>query len=247
MHRPPLVLLHGWGLTPAVWQPLRAQLDPSWDCRALALPGHAESANAPGEATLNGWTDALVASVPDGAVVCGWSLGALIALDMAHRYPAKVARIALIGASPCFVQRPDWSAALSAEVVDGFCRDFAADPDKIQRRFVALQALGDTARREVTRHLNAALVTVTPENVDALADGLNILAQTDLRASLATISCPVRVLHGALDALMPAEAARQMADTLANARYTEFADAGHAPFVSRAGECACLLQSFADD
>ncbi|MCZ4305399.1 alpha/beta fold hydrolase [Zoogloeaceae bacterium G21618-S1] len=247
MSRPPLVLLHGWGLTPSVWQPLRAQLDPDWPCFTPALPGHMDAAPTPDKATLAAWTDALVADLPDGALVCGWSLGALIALDLARRYPAKLESIVLIGASPCFVQRPDWPTALNAEVVDGFCTDFAAEPDKTQRRFVALQALGDAARREVTRQLNAALVAVTPENAARLADGLTILAHTDLRESLAEISCPVRLLHGAHDALMPAEAARLMAEALPDARYSEFTDAGHAPFISRATDCACLLDSFAND
>ncbi|TVO53925.1 alpha/beta fold hydrolase [Denitromonas halophila] len=247
MSRPPLVLLHGWGLTPSVWQPLRAQLDPTWPCFTPALPGHADTAPTPEDATLAAWTDALIADLPDGALVCGWSLGALVALDLARRHPAKVERIALIGASPCFVQRPDWPSALSAEVVDGFCADFAAEPDKTQRRFVALQALGDAARREVTRQLNTALVTVTAENTARLADGLAILSQTDLRGSLTEISCPVRLFHGTNDALMPAEAARVMAESLPDGRYSEFADAGHAPFVSRATDCACLLDSFAND
>lgn len=247
MSRPPLVLLHGWGLTPAVWQPLRARLDPAWPCTVPALPGHADDAPRPDAPTLAAWTDALAARLPAQALVCGWSLGALVALDLARRHPAKVARLALIGASPCFVQRADWACALSAGVVSGFCRDFAAEPDKTQRRFVALQSLGDAARRDVTRHLTAALLDATPERAPGLADGLDILAQTDLRASLDHIICPVRLLHGAHDALMPAAAARAMAERLPDARYSEFADAGHAPFVSRAAECASLLQGFADD
>ncbi|KAA3655366.1 MAG: alpha/beta fold hydrolase [Proteobacteria bacterium] len=247
MSRPPLVLLHGWGLTPAVWQPLRAQLDPAWPCTAPALPGHADDAPRPHAPSLAAWADALAAELPDHALVCGWSLGALLALDLARRHPAKVACLALIGASPCFVQRADWACAQPPAVVDGFRREFAVAPDKTQRRFVALQALGDTARREVTRQLTGALVPVTAASAPWLADGLDILAQVDLRESLAQVGCPVRLLHGAHDALMPAAAARAMADGLPDARYSEFADAGHAPFVARAADCARLLHSFADD
>lgn len=245
MSRPPLVLLHGWGLAPSVWQPLRAHLDADWPCQAVALPGHDASAPVPAEATLDAWTDALAPGLPDGALMCGWSLGALVAMNLALRHPAKVARLALIGASPCFVQQPDWPCALATDTVDGFRHDFAAEPDKTLRRFIALQALGDAGRREVTRHLGASLAPL--DAATGLADGLTILAHTDLRAAATAIACPVRLLHGAHDALMPADAARWLADALPQARYSEFADAGHAPFITRAADCATLLQGFADD
>ncbi|MBT0960179.1 alpha/beta fold hydrolase [Denitromonas iodatirespirans] len=245
MSRPPLVLLHGWGLAPSVWQPLRAQLDADWPCHTPALPGHDATAPAPAAPTLAAWTDALAPALPDGALVCGWSLGTLVAMDLALRHPAKVARLALIGASPCFVQQPDWPCALATDTVDSFRRDFAAEPDKTLRRFIALQALGDAGRREVTRHLGASLAPL--DTAAGLADGLTILAHTDLRAAATAIDCPVRLLHGAHDALMPADAARWLADALPQARYSEFTDAGHAPFITRAADCATLLQGFADD
>jgi pimeloyl-[acyl-carrier protein] methyl ester esterase len=42
----PLVLLHGWGLTPGVWAPLSPLLE---GCPLLtpALPGHADAPAAP--------------------------------------------------------------------------------------------------------------------------------------------------------------------------------------------------------
>ena len=36
---------------------------------------------------------------------------------------------------------------------------------------------------------------------------MSVLADTDLRAQVANIACPVRLLHGAHDALMPVETA----------------------------------------
>lgn len=243
--RPPLVLLHGWGLGPAVWRGLQAELTGFADIHAPWLPGHgpAEAAHGP---DLEDWTDALVPDLPDNALVCGWSLGGLVALDLARRHPRKVARLALIGTTPRFVAAPDWSHGLAVETVQGFRDGFASDSAATLRRFVALQTLGDARRKAVALSLSEALPAVGEERASSLADGLRLLAETDLRDRL-NLSQPVRLLHGEGDALMPAGAATWLADQLPNARLSLLTDCGHAPFLSRPADCATLLESFADD
>jgi pimeloyl-[acyl-carrier protein] methyl ester esterase len=243
---PPLVLLHGWGLSPAVWSGLRPNLSDFPEIHAPWLPGHgpAEAAHGP---ELADWTDLLVPDLPDQALVMGWSLGGLIALDLARRHPRKVARLALIGTTPRFVAGPDWPHALAAETVRNFREGFATDPDGTLRRFVALQTVGDARRKAVALALSEALPALGGERAPALAEGLRLLAETDLRDGIADIGQPVRLLHGEGDALMPAAAATWLADRLSNGRLTLFTDCGHAPFLSRPADCATLLTAFADD
>lgn len=241
----PIVLLHGWGLSSAVWSPLLSQFSPAQTFLVLDLPGHG-SAAAAGE-TLESWADALVTKLPDNAVLVGWSLGGMLALHIAHRYPEKVARLMLIGTTPRFVQSGNWLPALPAGTLTDFQRNFDADPVATQRRFVALQSLGDTARKAVSANLTAAITPSDESHQPALATGLRLLAETDLRDLIPAITQPVRLLHGGEDKLMPVAAAEWLADTLPNARLSVFGDAGHAPFVSRAQECAALIESFALD
>ena len=241
----PLVLLHGWGLTPAVWQPLRTALAAPREIHAPALPGHGGAPAA--AATLDAWADALAPQIPPGAALCGWSLGALLAMRLAARTPGAISKLILIGASPCFVRRTDWAPALDADTANGFRHEFSVAPSQVLRRFIALQALGDAARRPVSAALNAALTAVDDSTAPQLGDALSVLADTDLRAQVANIACPVRLLHGAHDALMPVEAARWLADTLPEARLTVFDAAGHAPFLSRPDDCATLISTFIDD
>lgn len=244
MTTPPIVLLHGWGLSAAVWAPLRAHLSPAQAIHAPDLPGHGSA--APAGDTLASWADALVATLPDQALVVGWSLGGMLALHIARHYPQKVARLVLIDTTPRFVQADDWLPALSAATLADFRHNFDADPAATQRRFVALQSLGDAARKNVSASLTAAL-TAADDKQPALATGLRLLAETDLRDAVPAITQPVRLLHGGEDKLMPVAAAEWLADTLPNARLSVFGDAGHAPFVSRAQECAALIESFALD
>lgn len=240
----PLVLLHGWGLTPQVWNPLHAHLPPELAVYAPALPGHGEAAPAAGP-ELAAWSDALLPQLPDKCVLCGWSLGALLALDLARRYPERISRLVLIGASPCFVSQPDWPHGLDASTVGGFTRDFETAPDATLRRFIALQSLGDARRRAVLGGLNEALASPGEAQHGALGNGLRLLADVDLRETIRGLRQPALVLHGAADALMPISAARWLAERLPGSHLAVFDDCGHAPFLSRPLESAALIGTFA--
>ncbi|NTV10291.1 MAG: pimeloyl-ACP methyl ester esterase BioH [Zoogloea sp.] len=239
----PLVLLHGWGLSSKVWSPLRDALSAGVPLYAPDLPGHGDAARLDC-AVLEDWTDALAAHLPEKSVVCGWSLGSMLALDLAARYPSRVAKLVLIGATPRFVSGDDWPCGLAPETVDAFRSDFSSDPGDTQRRFVALQAVGDVHRRKLTGILATSLTSPMPVHQPGLAAGLQILAEADLRPRLPSIAQPVRILHGAKDALMPLKAAEWLADALPDGRLTTFLDAGHAPFITRAVDCAALIEAF---
>ena len=241
----PLVLLHGWGSSPQVWAPLRAQLSPGREVLALPLPGHGFEPDAP--ADLDFWADAMLETLPARAQLCGWSLGGLLALCIARRAPERVERLVLIGATPCFARREDWACGLAEGDVERFRTDFERAPDETLQRFLALQVLGEQRRRRVLQALLEARVPATAFAHQALAGGLRILQQADLRGTLAGLALPVRVLHGAGDALSPLAAAEALADTLPEARLSIFDDCGHAPHLSRPEDCAALVESFLDE
>lgn len=248
MSASPLVLLHGWGLTPGVWAPLVDTLGASLDLHAPALPGHADAAPVL-DADVAAWGEALLPAIPPSATVCAWSLGALIALHLAHRHPERIRRLVLIGATPCFVSHPEgnWTSGLDPEVVRSFSDDFGALPGPTQRRFVALQALGDAQRKAVANALTVRLAAADAAQLPGLAAGLTLLAQTDLRARIPEIRCPVHLVHGARDALMPLSAARWLHATLPTSDLTVIDGCGHAPFLTQPQRCADLIRAAIDE
>lgn len=233
-----LVLLHGWGTHPVIWEPLLARLPDDWNVLNLPLPGYAGSEPAvPYE--LAGLAEMLLPHLPDDSLLVGWSLGGLLAMQLAHQAQAKLRGLVLIGTTPCFVARPGWPHAVATGVFEGFAQDLALDYANTLRRFLALQAQGSASMREVLRDLRLRLLAL-PRPADAvLRGGLDILQKTDLRATLPAL--PLHVVHGTGDRLAPVEAARWLRQQSGAARLLEIAGAGHAPFLSHPDIVAAFL------
>jgi pimeloyl-[acyl-carrier protein] methyl ester esterase len=227
-----LVLVHGWGFGPGVWQPLLASLAEHCQVRAVALPGYGEAPFDP-------------AQLPDQAIVCGWSLGAQLVLQWARQWPGKVGRLVLVGATPRFLTGPDWPAAQPPALLESFATALGTDPRGALRRFAALLNQGDERARGVTRQLTALLDSALPE-ASALQAGLAQLRDTDLRPALGEIRQPSLVLHGEHDPLMPLAAGRWLADHLPAGQLAVVPGAAHAPFLSQPEHFVDRLLEFID-
>ncbi|WP_341675206.1 alpha/beta fold hydrolase [Niveibacterium sp. SC-1] len=215
-----LFCLPGWAVSPRAFDALLAQLP---ECTVQLLDEGADPC-----------------AFPEDAVLLGWSRGAQRALHLAAR--RQVRGLILIAASPRFVAADDWTAALAADTVRGFREGFAHSAAATLKRFLALQALGDSQRATVLRQLGEYLLdAATP----GLAASLDALGAADLRDETHLIDCPVLLIHGERDALMPVAAARWLALELDHADLFVFEDCGHAPHLSRAHETARLIRDFA--
>jgi pimeloyl-[acyl-carrier protein] methyl ester esterase len=93
--------------------------------------------------------------------------------------------------------------------------------------------------------LRQTLLAAPSADSAALAGGLTILHDTDLRVELPGLTQPTLVLHGALDTLTPAAAGAWLAETLPVAQHLEFERAAHAPHLSHGEEVAAAIGRFA--
>lgn len=231
---PDLVLVHGWGMHAGIWGDLPNQLAAHFRVTTLDLPGHGRSHDAFQESTLTAFTDAVAQVSPASAIWLGWSLGGLIALDAARRFPEKVSKLVLVSATPKFVQAPDWPHAVEAEVFVGFARSLERDYRATLLRFLSLQIGGDDATRALLKALRAQIFQYGVPRAAALSAGLSILQESDLRASLTQIQIPAMIVHGSHDRLAMPAASEYLAAHLARAQLIRIAGAGHAPFLSHA-------------
>lgn len=247
----PIVMLHGWAMRPTVWtevaHALAATLGAAQVLHAPALPGH--DGAAPAAPTLSAWADRLAAGVPDGAVLAGWSLGAMLAMEIARRHAHKVRHLVLIGASARFVAAADWPHALAGDTVARFVDDFARAPHATLQRFAALQVLGEPGARTLARRLmqHSALPAAgaAPAQASALQAGLALLCSADLRATASALPQPCTIVHGEADAIMPVDGARWLQERLARAQLHRLPGAGHALPLCASAECARLIAAAA--
>lgn len=239
---PDFVLLHGWGLHGGVWRPVAGRLARSFRLHLVDLPGHGHSRDI-AFAGLDAVVDAVAECAPEGASICGWSLGGLVAMRLATRHPSRAAALALVSATPCFVVRDHWPHAMARETLAAFASGLEAQPAKALRRFVNLNAAGGPQARERMRELAALEADRGTAPSASLAAGLALLRDTDLRGEVAGIGCPALVIHGGRDALVPVEAGRWLAGALLRASLVEIADAAHLPFVTHAQAFAQTLES----
>lgn len=239
--KPNLVLLHGWASHPNVWHVLARKLDKTAKVHTLALPGYGSEAMCT-PYTLEHIADTLAHGAPRRCTVVGWSLGAQVALTWARRAPEQVERLALIAATPCFMQRSGWAHGVTALKLREFVSALERDPEALLRRFVALQSSGDAQAVRAAHQLRSALFTHAPPLGEALRGGLDILRTADLRECLPSIAQPTLVLHGEKDAVTPIAAGRYVAEHLPRARFEAIADCAHAPFLSAVDRVAALMQ-----
>ena len=223
----PLVYLHGWGLHGGIWAETAAQLPGLMP----DLPGYGDVATV-SPYNAEALADALAATLPDDAAVCGWSLGGMVALALAARHPEKVSRLVLVATNPVFVSRPDWPHGMAPAVLAGFAQALREDYKATLLRFLSLQARGGDQARVVIERLRGSLFQRGEPPAETLTAGLDLLREVDLRRAVASVRCPVLVVHGAYDMLCPPGAGHWLAENLSDARLAVHERAAHAPFLS---------------
>jgi pimeloyl-[acyl-carrier protein] methyl ester esterase len=240
---PPLVLLHGWAMHGGVFAPLVDRLRERHTLHVVDLPGHGASRDSSVPLTLDACVEAIVRIVPP-APWCGWSLGGLIALHAASTLPVQVPKLAMLCASPRFVRGPDWKYGVSAEIFHDFATGLRSDYRGTLDRFVALEAFGSDHAKDEIRALRDNLFARGEPTARVLADGLELLQATDLRAMLPALAVSSLWLGGRRDRLVDPRALRAAAELTPNAQCQVIEHAGHAPFLTHADVVASRLTAF---
>ncbi len=227
---PTLVFLPGWGQSSQVWHGQNAYFSKNWPVRCIDLPGHGGTPNAPAEY----WLDTLHDALPDQpCILVGWSLGGMLAMQLAHHSPEKLAGIVLLSSTPCFRAKTDWPQGCSDRQFYAFKQMLKNDPNKLSGQFFMFMLHGDALPR-------SRLNTIAKQTMDhkhpplpeALRTGLKLLDTLDLRDQLTDISIPSLVMHGIHDAIIPVGAGQYLAEHIPDASL-DIMQCGHAPHLTQ--------------
>jgi 3-oxoadipate enol-lactonase len=220
---PPVLLIGGIGMDSGSWWRTVPVLARSFRVITFDPRGLGRSAPSPYMCTTDDLAADSIAVMDaagvDAAHVYGFSLGGMVAQQLALRHPDRVRRLVLgsthaggmlyqsgiggpMGPYPSFVATDPARAAIPY-TYGRRCRE--AHPERIEE---------DLERRVQHPYLT---------RIAHIGAVLRHDARTDVRR----IEAPTFVVHGAEDRLMPVAAGRHLAETIPGAHLLLFSDAGH--------------------
>ena len=249
----PLVCLHGFADTWRTWELVLPVLERRHDVLALTLPGHAGGPQLPAEFDLDDLVDALEGMLDEAGLssahLVGNSLGGYLALRLAVRGRAET----VVALSPA----GGWALGDSGrERLLEHQQAMLAHLRAIAPRVDAILA-SPQGRRRVTRDITTDADHIPDELLAHVVRGaalcpsapalLELAAGADWPLDPGRVVCPVRIVWGTADELLPwpAAAARYLTTWLPHADWVELEGVGHCPQLNVPLETAHLILDFA--
>lgn len=239
----PLVMLHGWGMHSGVWQPLVKKLSQHYMLYLIDLPGMGNSRPID-PCHVHSVAEEVAEVIPGVSDILGWSMGGLIAQQIALNQPDRIRRLVLVGSSPRFINQDGWELGISTRDFQDFADKINNDYQQTILQFLTLQCMKAKNARETVKILRETLALKPAPTQATLERTLNILLQTDLRESVPNIHKPTLLIHGDRDTLAPVQAAHWMMKQLPKGFLRVMSGAAHAPFLSHSEQFVEALEQF---
>jgi len=260
-----LVLLHGWGLNSGVWQPLIEKFisneshtsNNDLEIITIDLPGFGINSHVNiTPYSLANICQHIVKEIDHPAIYLGWSLGGLVATEMALNFPEKVQGLITVASSPCFVEKisedlteekietPTVWPGIKSHVLAGFHKQLSENIEKTLANFLKIQAMGSPHIRQDLKRISQLVMTHELPSQETLANSLQLLSNSDFRQQLMNIKQPFLRLYGANDSLVPKSIIPLVGKLTITSEPQTFIGASHAPFISHADDFYQVLREW---
>ena len=244
---PPLVFVHGWGMSGSVWHGQHVFSD-SYRLITPDLRGHGRSSAPESGYTFDCFARDLQMLFTrldlDRAVVIAWSMGVLVVLSAFHLLKGRLAALAFVSGTPKFTADVDYSCGLSSSEPRGLGLRLIKNNHEAMNQFIrGMFTEEEISRGCLERMIRAGSGYEYPEERAARLS-LKSLADADMRSILPNIDVPVLLVHGSDDNVCPVTAAHYMAAELPDSRLVILPGAGHAPFLSKSTEFNDIVRQF---
>jgi pimeloyl-ACP methyl ester carboxylesterase len=211
-----------------------------WQVLAPDMPGHGRS-DGPLLTTVGDMADwhveVLDAAGVDRVDVIGHSMGGLVGIELANRFPDRVRSLTLI------------ASALKMPVND-FLLDNARNSQEVAIDAMTEWSYGEDGRLHLNTmpglsHFNYGVQHMASNATRALYADLNACnVYDDGAASASQVACPCLCILGEKDRMMPVRVSRQMVAALPDAREVVVPKAGHMLTTENPDEVTAALREF---
>ena len=249
-----IVLIHGWGLNSAVWQPLIDSLPDSFiatfNIITVDLPGFGMNVSTEIQPySLANICQCINRSIDQPAIYLGWSLGGLVATEMSLRFPAKVLGLVTVASSPRFLEeetidngdKQEAWPGIKPLVLNAFYKQLQVDTKKTISGFLKIQAMGSPHIRQDIKQISQLVFQHKMANKDTLDKSLKLLETSDYREQLKGIVQPFLRIYGGADSLVPKGVIEKVSKLAATSEQQVIKQASHAPFISHTDEFKTIL------
>lgn len=222
----PVVLLHSFLGSSEIWRGQVPALAQHYRVIKIDLRGHGRSDNIEGPFTLYDAVDDVIAVLDalgiERAVWCGLSIGGMVAMRGAIRYPERVAGLVLMdtdaGAETAW-NRMKYRAMGGVVSTFGFCPLLP---------LVSALMFGATTRRDNPTLVDETRQMIARNHIDSARRCLEALMRRDsVVGRLQEIEVPALVVVGEEDRMLPPSHSRRIRERLPDAGLTMIPNAGH--------------------
>ena len=235
-----VVLLHGFGTNHQVFADFVPLLSP-YQALALDLMGYDGESS---EFILSQAVDILSKKMDNAVHLLGWSLGGVVALEIAARKPEKVKTLTLISSFAKYAKTDDYAAGVYISGFQKYAQNFADDFSGSLNNFFRLNAMANPNKIPQFERLAEKIIAFRTPEKSVLLSSHKAVMESDLREKLPQIQTPTLVITGEKDRITPPAMGDYLQQNLPNAQRLHFANATHTPFIDNATECTNALKEF---
>lgn len=225
----PVILLHGWLGSWALWRDTIGVLGKEFRTYALDFFGFGDSLDRNADFSVDNFVT-LVSEFMDRlgivkAPLVGHSMGGTVSLGVACRYPEKVVKVAVVG-SP--IDGASLNPFLKLSGYKGIA-DLVFTMPIILRSFVYL--LTHVGTRDGNTVYQMVKEDASKVTVDSFFQSIGTLRATDLRQDIQTLPMPILGVYGRRDIIVSPKQSKVLLQHAPTSRSEWFEKSGHFPMI----------------
>nr|WP_279286937.1 alpha/beta hydrolase [Heliobacterium chlorum] len=230
-----LLLIPGWSMEKAIWSEWEIYFQRQYEIAFVDFQNCVQSAD------YIQYAAAMLEQYPGRIIdIAGWSLGAMVAVELAILYPKRVNSLILISAAPKFISDNEY-LGMPPSLLRKILRDLSRNPSKTIKGFYReMYSSTELIQGYLDKFEDQAQREFVGLPLPSLMAGLKYLEQFDVRHILSEVSAKVCIINGLDDTICPPQGIQLMKKILPTLNEDDIhliPGCGHHPLLTKKEAC----------